>query len=162
MYPDSYCRIQLHHYHAAKVELQEYSLWTAETTGASAAYSCTVQNSIFISTLGTHLVFWIPYIKYETNLITYKWSVRRSYHCVCLFAEFPHVQGNFPAYVTFEFFTAVTMRNAVFCDVMQCGICKNRRFRRVFLLLVTAKAPSSPILVILLMEAIRFSGTSVH
>jgi hypothetical protein len=26
MYPDSYCRIQLHHYHAAKVELQEYSL----------------------------------------------------------------------------------------------------------------------------------------
>jgi hypothetical protein len=28
----------------------------------------------------------------------------------------------------FEFFTAVTMKNAVFWNVMPCGSCKNRRF----------------------------------
>jgi hypothetical protein len=31
-------------------------------------------------------------------------------------------------YVRFEVFTAVTMKNGVFCDVMPCGSCKNRRF----------------------------------
>jgi hypothetical protein len=28
----------------------------------------------------------------------------------------------------FEVFTAVTMKNGVFWDVMPCGSCKNRRF----------------------------------
>jgi hypothetical protein len=31
-------------------------------------------------------------------------------------------------YVGFEVFTAVTMKNTVFCDVTLCGSCKNRRF----------------------------------
>jgi hypothetical protein len=31
-------------------------------------------------------------------------------------------------YVRFEVFMAVTMKNAVFWDVMPCGCCKNRRF----------------------------------
>jgi hypothetical protein len=31
-------------------------------------------------------------------------------------------------YVRFEVFTAVTMKNGVFWDVMLCGSCKNRRF----------------------------------
>jgi hypothetical protein len=31
-------------------------------------------------------------------------------------------------YVRFEVFTAVTMKNAVFWDVTQCGSCKNRSF----------------------------------
>jgi hypothetical protein len=30
--------------------------------------------------------------------------------------------------VRFEVFTAVTMKNGVFCVVMPCGSCKNRRF----------------------------------
>jgi hypothetical protein len=30
--------------------------------------------------------------------------------------------------VTFEVFTAVTMKNCVFWDVTPCGSCKNRRF----------------------------------
>jgi hypothetical protein len=30
--------------------------------------------------------------------------------------------------VRFEVFTAVTMKNAVFCDVTQRDVCKNRRF----------------------------------
>jgi hypothetical protein len=30
--------------------------------------------------------------------------------------------------VRFEVFTAVTMKNSVFCDVTPCGSCKNRRF----------------------------------
>jgi hypothetical protein len=32
------------------------------------------------------------------------------------------------AYVRFELFTAVTMKNGVFWDVTPCGSCKNRRF----------------------------------
>jgi hypothetical protein len=32
------------------------------------------------------------------------------------------------AYVRFEVFTAVTMKNGVFWDVTPCGSCKNRRF----------------------------------
>jgi hypothetical protein len=31
-------------------------------------------------------------------------------------------------YVGFEVFTAVTMKNAIFWDVMPCGSCENRRF----------------------------------
>jgi hypothetical protein len=34
----------------------------------------------------------------------------------------------YSSYVIFEIFTAVTMKNGVFCDVTQCGSCKNRRF----------------------------------
>jgi short subunit fatty acids transporter len=33
------------------------------------------------------------------------------------------------AYVTFEAFTAVTMKNDVLWDVTPCGSCKNRHFR---------------------------------
>jgi hypothetical protein len=33
-----------------------------------------------------------------------------------------------PVPETFEVFTAVTTKNAVFWDVMPCGSCKNRRF----------------------------------
>jgi hypothetical protein len=47
-------------------------------------------------------------------------------------------------YVRFEVFTAVTMKNGVFCDVTPCGSCKNR-----------------PILVILMKEALSSSETSV-
>jgi hypothetical protein len=69
------------------------------------------------------------------------------------------------------------MENAVFWDVTPCGSCKKRFFGgtywlyhqgdRVFLrsvlrLLVTANVPSSPLLVALMMEAIRSSETSVH
>jgi hypothetical protein len=31
-------------------------------------------------------------------------------------------------YVGFEVFTALTMKNAVFWDVVLCGFCKNQRF----------------------------------
>jgi hypothetical protein len=62
----------------------------------------------------------------------------------------------------------VTMKNAVFWDVTSCGSCKNRHFasiitvtRLVLQLLVTANLPSSPILVTLMMEAIRSSKMSV-
>jgi hypothetical protein len=79
--------------------------------------------------------------------------------------------------VRFEVFTAVTMNNAIFCDVMPCSSCENRRFRGtcclhhqgnvVFLhsvlrLLVTANVvPSSQTLVTLLMEALHSSETLV-
>jgi hypothetical protein len=58
------------------------------------------------------------------------------------------------------------MKNAVFWDVTPCGSCKSRRFGRfrhsVRRLLVTANVvPSSPILVILFMEELRSSETSV-
>jgi hypothetical protein len=74
----------------------------------------------------------------------------------------------------------VTMKNSVFWDVVPCGCSKNRRFagtlrfyhqsdkssivflRSVRRLLVTANAvPSSPILVTLLMEALRSCETSL-
>jgi hypothetical protein len=41
---------------------------------------------------------------------------------------FPGFPANTIA-VRFEFFTAGTMKNAVFRDVMLCGSCKNRHFR---------------------------------
>jgi hypothetical protein len=62
------------------------------------------------------------------------------------------------------------MKNCVFWDVTPCGSCKNRRFggtylvflRSVSQLLVTASVvPSSPILVILMKEALSSSETSV-
>jgi hypothetical protein len=70
----------------------------------------------------------------------------------------------------------VTTKNSIFWDVTPCGSCKNRSFggtfrlhyqvdkklRGVLQLLVSANViPSSPILVTLMMEAIRFSETSV-
>jgi hypothetical protein len=77
-------------------------------------------------------------------------------------------------FVRFEVFMAVTMKNAVFWDVMPCGSSKNRRFggtchlhhqgdivflRIMLQLLIIANVPSSPILVTLIMEAIRPSKT---
>jgi hypothetical protein len=64
---------------------------------------------------------------------------------------------------------AVTMKTAVFWDVRPCSSCKNRRFggtyhlhRCVLRLLATATVvPSSPILVTLIMDAMRSSETSV-
>jgi hypothetical protein len=66
------------------------------------------------------------------------------------------------------------MKNAVSCDVMPCGSCKNRRFggsrasfiwvflRRVRRLLLRASlVPSSPILFTLMKEALSSSETSV-
>jgi hypothetical protein len=53
------------------------------------------------------------------------------------------------------------MKNAVFGDVTPCGY-RNASIRSVLPLLVTAKCvPSSPILVSLMLEAIRSSETSV-
>jgi hypothetical protein len=37
--------------------------------------------------------------------------------------------GDWTHLVTFEVFTAVTMKNGVFWDVTPCGSCKNRRSR---------------------------------
>jgi hypothetical protein len=48
----------------------------------------------------------------------------------------------------------VTMKNAILWDVMPCGSCKNRHFG-------ANVVASSPILVILMMEAIRSSEMSV-
>jgi hypothetical protein len=57
-----------------------------------------------------------------------------------------------------------SLLHGVFWDVMLCGSCKNRRFdaRCARRLLVTASdVPSSPILVILMKEALSSSETSV-
>jgi hypothetical protein len=80
-------------------------------------------------------------------------------------------------YVRFKVVTAVTMKNAVFWDVMPCGSFKNQSFggtwhlyhqgdfgfiHSVRRLLVTANGvPNSPILVTLMMQALRSSETSV-
>jgi hypothetical protein len=56
-----------------------------------------------------------------------------------------------------EVFTAVTLKNAVFWDVMRRGSRKNRRFTSVLWLLVSADVPGSPILVTLMMETIHSS-----
>jgi hypothetical protein len=50
------------------------------------------------------------------------------------------------------------MKHAVFSYVTPCGFCK---IYCVFQLLVTAKVPSSPILVTLMMEALSSAETSV-
>jgi hypothetical protein len=55
-------------------------------------------------------------------------------------------------YVRFDIFTAVTMKNAVFCDTI---------IRSVLLLLVAANVSSSSILVTLMIEAIRSSEASI-
>jgi hypothetical protein len=39
-----------------------------------------------------------------------------------------HEEYSIVAFVRFEVFTAVTMKNGVFWDVTPCGSCKNRRF----------------------------------
>jgi predicted molibdopterin-dependent oxidoreductase YjgC len=55
---------------------------------------------------------------------------------------------------------AVTMKNAVFWNVAPCGSCKEL-LRSVLGLIVTANvAPSSPILLTLMKEAIRSSEKS--
>jgi hypothetical protein len=41
-----------------------------------------------------------------------------------------HLLG-YKIYTRFENFTAVTVNNAIFCDVMPCGSCKNRRFGEI-------------------------------
>jgi hypothetical protein len=41
---------------------------------------------------------------------------------------FTTASGKPVQYLRFEVFTAVTMKNAVICDVTPCGCCKNRRF----------------------------------
>jgi hypothetical protein len=80
-------------------------------------------------------------------------------------------------FATTEFFTTVTMKNALFWDVTPCGSCKNRcfggryclydqgdknLFNSVFRLLVIADdLPRSTILFILMMEMIRSSETSI-
>jgi hypothetical protein len=52
------------------------------------------------------------------------------------------------------------MKNGVFWDVTPCGSCRNRRFpARVGCYL--GYVPSSPILIILMVEALSSSGTSV-
>jgi hypothetical protein len=53
---------------------------------------------------------------------------------------------------------AVIMKNGVFCDVMSCGSCKNRRFGGTSYANVV---PSSPILITLMIEALCSSETSV-
>jgi hypothetical protein len=53
----------------------------------------------------------------------------------------------------------VTLKNTVFWDFTRCGSCKNVHF--MLQLLVTANILSLPLLVTLLMEAIRSSKTSV-
>jgi hypothetical protein len=65
--------------------------------------------------------------------------------------------------VRFEVFTAVTRKNGVFWEVMQCGSCKNLAFlRSVRRLLVTASVvPSASILVSPMKEALRSYETSV-
>jgi hypothetical protein len=69
------------------------------------------------------------------------------------------LKGRTEVYVRFEVFTAVTMKNGVFWDVVPCGSCKNRSVRR---LIVTASVVlSSPILVTLMKETLSSSETSV-
>jgi hypothetical protein len=76
--------------------------------------------------------------------------------------------------VRFEIFMAVTMKNAVYWNVTPCGSCKNRRVGTTYRLhyqgdmnrrdrkvsLVTANVHSSPILVTLMMEVIRYCQSS--
>jgi hypothetical protein len=57
------------------------------------------------------------------------------------------------------------MKNAVFWDVPPCGSCKNRRFGRKYRLAALLVADNvilnSPIIVTLMMEAMRSSETPV-
>jgi hypothetical protein len=63
-------------------------------------------------------------------------------------------------YLRFEVFTTVTMKNGVFWDVAPCGSCKKRRFSQRAPVVRYGYAPSSPILVTLIMEALSSSETS--
>jgi hypothetical protein len=71
--------------------------------------------------------------------------------------------GKLTEYLRFKVFMAVTMKNGVFWDVTPYGSCKNFVFFRSMLLLpvMANVVPSSPILVTLMMEALRYSETSV-
>jgi hypothetical protein len=55
------------------------------------------------------------------------------------------------------------MKNSVFWDVTPCGCCKNLVFFRSLrrLLVTDSVVPSSPILVILMKEALLSSGKSI-
>jgi hypothetical protein len=64
-------------------------------------------------------------------------------------------------YVSFEVFTAVTMKNGVFWDVTPCGSCKNWRFRGTQYLSVPSIVSSSLVLVTLMKEALSSSERSV-
>jgi hypothetical protein len=67
--------------------------------------------------------------------------------------------------VRFEVFTAVTMKNGVFWDVMPCGSCKKKKKKFLHsvrrLLVTVGVVPSSPILVTLMKKALISSETSV-
>jgi hypothetical protein len=58
-----------------------------------------------------------------------------------------------------EVFTAVTMKNAVFWDVMQCISCMNRRFGGTCRLVTANVVPNTSILFTLMIEAILSSET---
>jgi hypothetical protein len=49
------------------------------------------------------------------------------YRFLLLIMQFTHIPNGMND-VRFQIFTAVTMKNAVFWDVMPCGSCRNRRF----------------------------------
>jgi hypothetical protein len=51
-------------------------------------------------------------------------------HCLHRKGETNRRDKNNVSSVRFEVFTAVTMKNGVFLDVMSCGSCKNRRCGR--------------------------------
>jgi hypothetical protein len=59
-------------------------------------------------------------------------------------------------YVKFEVFTAVTIKNGVFWDVMPRSSCMSRRFGG------TSVVPNSPILVTVMKEVLSSSETPVH
>jgi hypothetical protein len=81
---------------------------------------------------------------------------------VSLVASFS-VYENHSDCVIFGVFMRVTMKNAIFWDVTPCGSCKNRRSGGTYRFHhqddknQRANVPTSPILVTLMMEAIRSS-----
>jgi hypothetical protein len=62
----------------------------------------------------------------------------------------------------FEVFMVVTVKNVIVWDVMPCGSCKSRRFGGTYCFHHQGDKnhPSSPILVTLMMEAVRSSEMS--
>jgi hypothetical protein len=56
------------------------------------------------------------------------WDIRTQFEPNRRHITFQLQSSAFYYYVTFEVFTAVTMKNALFWDVTSCGSCKNRRF----------------------------------
>jgi hypothetical protein len=67
-------------------------------------------------------------------------------------------------FVRFEVFTVVTMKNGVFWDVTPCGSCKNCGIssQRASVVITAYVVPVSPILISLLIEALRYPETSVR